>query len=297
MRKMEVLNKYVSDSKYYARTWDREDAYRYVFKFGDDVIEAGFFIHYKNDLLVKYVVELSSSFGCPVGCLHCASGGIYNYRKLSSEEIVLMYDFLVLDNSVNSQVKLLITFSGIGEGALQSKEVFGASKLIFSKNESACFNFSTVGFNPKFLALCDRVSQVLPVNYIQVTYIHYEKEEFLKVVPSKYGSAFDFSSLVLGIEKTSSKVRLNFVMMSGVNDQKSHWEEFCKRMLPLLDKVIIRVSKLNPTEYSKKNGIKEPELKRLEMLDVYLKNKGFESHIFTPLKNNNMNCGQLIWSY
>lgn len=297
MRKLELLNKYTSKCDYYARTWDREDAYRYIFRFGSDVIEAGFFVHYKNNSIAKYVVELSTSFGCPVGCLHCASGGIKNYSKLSSEEIVMMFEFLILNNSIIPGVKLLITFSGIGEGALQSKEIFNASEVIYYKNKNVCFNISTVGFNSGFLRICDRFSKRIPINYVQITYIHYNNSDLIKIIPSKYGDIFDFESLVECIGSSKSRIRLNFVMMGGINDNLEHWAEFYSRISCIKKKVVVRISKLNPTKYSDLSGIVEPSIMKLEKFKAFLENKGVNCHIFTPLQNNNMNCGQLVWEY
>lgn len=294
---MELIEKHVSGSNYHARTWDREDAYRYIFRFGKNVIEAGFFVHYADNEIVKRVVELSSSYGCPVGCLHCASGAIQNYSRLSPDEIVEMFNYLVSDNKVEKTDRVLVTFSGIGEGALQSKQILSSSKTIFADYSGAYFNFSTVGYNPKFLKFCDSAAQEIPLNYIQLTYLHFDKAELASIIPTGYLNAYDFDSLVETIKSTSSRVRFNFVMFEGFNDTREHWVNLEKNISPIKEKIVLRISRLNETEYSLKNGLKKPEIETLNTAHKYFEKCGYETHVFTPETNNNMNCGQLVWNY
>jgi 23S rRNA (adenine2503-C2)-methyltransferase len=298
VKKISLLKKYISDAKYYARSWEREDAYRYVFKIKNDIIEAGFFIHYESGNVTKYVFELSTSYGCPVRCQHCASGSINTYRKVTADEIVAMYQYLLTDNDIDPYKKQLVTYSGIGEGSLQTRAIEEACGKIININTSTVFNFSTVGCDLSFFEFCDNLDNKLVVNCIQVTYLHFSQEKLTKLIPSHFGKKINFEELALTISKTKSRVRLNFVMIEGFNDDKNHWEEFIFKLQPCKSNITVRVSRLNTTEYSKLNGLSSPTLDKLVQLSKLLENNNIKNHIFTPEEDsNNMNCGQLIWSY
>lgn len=68
----------------------------------------------------KWVLIISTSFGCPVGCSMCDAGGFF-YGKLSQEEILAQIDYLVAlrfpDKNI-SCAKFKIQFARMGEPAL-----------------------------------------------------------------------------------------------------------------------------------------------------------------------------------
>ncbi|MEN8155144.1 MAG: radical SAM protein, partial [Acidobacteriota bacterium] len=70
----------------------------------------------------KFVLIVSTLFGCPVGCLICDAGRKYN-GKLTADEIFGQIDFLVDKNFKNRNIKVdkfKIQFSRMGEPALNN---------------------------------------------------------------------------------------------------------------------------------------------------------------------------------
>lgn len=73
--------------------------------------------HPRNE---KWVLIVSSLYGCPVGCLMCDAGGDYK-GKVSKEDILKQIDFLVTNRYPDKnlpQKKLKIQFARMGEPAL-----------------------------------------------------------------------------------------------------------------------------------------------------------------------------------
>lgn len=296
--RISLVKKIISESKYTARTWDREDAFRYVFSIMGNILEGAFFIHYKEDKILKYVIELSISYGCPIKCKHCASGAIDTVKQLTASEITEMFHYMTIDNNVASKQRILVTYSGIGEGALQRKNLKLASLKILNTHPKAYFNFSTVGYDASFISFCSDISKIIELNHIQITYLHYDTKELSKIIPNPDKLGFCFEELIHSIEKNDyNRSRINYILIEGYNDSQVHFNTFIKLIKEVKNKIIIRVSKLNDTSISIKNGLKSPPFETLVFLHSKLENEGFNTHIFTPETNNNMNCGQLSWNY
>ncbi len=68
----------------------------------------------------KWVIVVSSQFGCPVGCLMCDAGG--NFRgNLAADEIIAQIKYVILENrEMNPQKcqKFKVQFARMGEPAL-----------------------------------------------------------------------------------------------------------------------------------------------------------------------------------
>jgi adenine C2-methylase RlmN of 23S rRNA A2503 and tRNA A37 len=295
---LNVITKKISSSAYSAISWNFEDAFRYVFNINGNVLEAGFFIHYLDGVYVKSVVELPISFGCPIKCRHCASGAIPLTKRLSASEIVSMYEFIQNDNILFSKRKVLVTYSGIGEGALQMENLNLASTAIFAMHPGTYFNLSTVGFDPQFIYYCESFSNKLPLNHIQVTYLHHETKKLLSIIPEAGTLGFDFSKLVHAIKESNSHhVRFNYVLIGGFNDGSRDWEDFIKKTESIKSQIIVRITRLNNTPTSLKNGLCSVSEHKMKQLHGLLIAHEYNCHIFFPENDNTMNCGQLSWDY
>lgn len=293
-----IIKKIKSQSAYKARNWNREDAFRYIFSISGDILEGAFFIHYENDNVVKHVVELPVSYGCPIECKHCASGVIKKVKQLNHDEIYEMFIIIVTDNTVGSDKPILITYSGIGEGALQKKNLEKASKKIFSVYRKSYFNLSTVGYDSSFIKFCEILSSSIPLHHIQITYLHHDLSKVVEIIPNAKKLKFNFKELINAIDDSKYEgTRLNYVLIKGYNDKMSDLDQLLKILEQVKNKIVIRISKLNDTEVSLKNGLSQPEYSKLELFKKLIEEKGFKTHIFTPETNNNMNCGQLSWNY
>jgi len=297
---LSLKKRITSDSEYIARTWDYETAVKYIFDINNNILEAGFFTHYKNNRIIKRVIELPISYGCPINCKHCASGEINNISKLYDIDIINMCEYIMNDIGIKKEDTFLLTYSGIGEGALQREVIKSASIVLSKKYRNIYFNISTIGIDPLFIDFCKNLSHLINIKHLQVTYLHYDTKEITKIVPKAKELGFNFNNLLKKIPKTgiSLSIRFNYILIKNYNDSLSHWNEFIKLILPYREFIIIRISKINQTEISLINKINSPDIKVLYDLESFLLSYNFNTHIFTPENiGNNMNCGQLLWNY
>jgi len=295
---LRLVDKLFSTNRYRSRNWNSELATRYVFAFGNAILEASYFRHFNDDKFIKSVVELPTSFGCPVGCRHCASALLKSVRQLSSQQITQMALYILNDQGVNGNDKFLITYSGIGEGAFHRDELRTASVDLFKRYSNAYFSFTTVGFDPAFVEFCDKMATILPCHYLQVTYLHYDVNKLASIVPTAHNLGFDFISLLDAIRHTRFiRIRMNYVVINDFNDGPEHWEKLIRLIRGLEDKLVFRVSRLNETQASSKYGICPPNDESLSLLNERLSQEGFPSYVFASAMNDNMNCGQLAWNY
>jgi hypothetical protein len=58
----------------------------------------------------------------------------------------------------------------------------------------------------------------------------------------------------------------------------------------------VRISKLNRTGATDEFSLKEPDISGLNEFNSLLLQKGFDSYVFYSCKNDNLNCGQLIYT-
>jgi 23S rRNA (adenine2503-C2)-methyltransferase len=79
----------------------------------------------------KWVLLVSTMFGCPVGCQMCDAGGFYE-GKLSAEEILTQIDFLVRKRYPQREIpskQFKIQFARMGEPALNDAVLVTLSEL------------------------------------------------------------------------------------------------------------------------------------------------------------------------
>ncbi len=61
------------------------------------------------------------------------------------------------------------------------------------------------------------------------------------------------------------------------------------------NKVKVRISRINETASSINNNLKCGSIKNMQRLSELLSEENIENYIFYSKKNDNMNCGQLIY--
>jgi len=81
----------ISDQYYFAGPeWDTQIAKRFILKNKrvSKIVESSYYLHVQHDgSPANIAFEPSASFGCPVGCLFCASGTLFPVRALTATEI------------------------------------------------------------------------------------------------------------------------------------------------------------------------------------------------------------------
>ena len=87
------------------------------------------------------------------------------------------------------------------------------------------------------------------------------------------------------------KVKINYILVKGINDHKSDLEYLIQRFKD--SSVILKISYLNKTRNSAKFGLKRGSLKTAEVFKKELAKNGIDSFIFGSFKNIGLSCGQL----
>ena len=284
-------------NEYSSKTWNREDTYRYVFKIDDLLVEAGYYVHYKDKTIVDKTIELSTSCGCICKCKHCASSQIPSFTPLSASQIMDIYQTICqLNNVSNNEDNLIIAMTGTGDYRYTYKDTNEFMLAIHRMHIKAKFIISSCAWSINMLKSAEQVAKLgVSFKFLQYTYLSHNRDKIESIIPyyphdcniDSLGKDFSQSQLL-------NKLRINYLMIKDMNDDSDSFMEFLRIIEPIKPNVLVRISKLNPTSCSTKNGLRAASDKKLNQLNETCNNKGVSSYIFKSYQNDNMNCGQLI---
>ena len=200
----------------------------------------------------KWVLIVSTLFGCPVGCKMCDAGGEYK-GKLTSEEILAEIDYMVRKRFPDGNIsipKFKIQFARMGDPALNSNVLEVLKQLPTLYNAPGLIpSISTVApkNSEKFLEeLLEIKNQFYKNGNFQLQFsVHTtdnEKRNELIPIPklsfkeiAEYGCRFS--------DNDDKKVTLNFAMSKGYPADVNVVHEYFDP-----DKFIIKLTPVNPTE-------------------------------------------------
>ncbi|MHC2336318.1 radical SAM protein [Bradyrhizobium sp. USDA 4454] len=287
-----LLDRRTSEQAYLSRNWDFEVGQRLVIGDGRRIVEASIFRHSLRGQPVKTVVELPTSFGCQVRCPHCASGDIGMIRQLTPVDLEGVYDIA----SRGIEGPRLVAFSGIGECSLNERGVFAFARSI-SRREPADFTLTTVGVRPAFVDAVDILARDIPVKRLQISLFHAQTES-VRAFMGRAFARYDIDALMERVRVTQRvHVRFNIVLMAGFNDSPDVWRGLGRVFSGLEKNISVRVSYLNETNVSRRNGIAPAPRERVLEAASWFAERGFDAYPFMSSFNDDMNCGQLVWKY
>lgn len=253
----------------------------------------------------KWVLLVSTLFGCPVGCSMCDAGGYYK-GKPSKEEILSQIDFFVHKHYPAGRIpceQFKIQFARMGEPALNMNVLdvldelpkrYDAPGLIPSVSTIA-----PVSCQPFF----DRLLQIKRARYsggrFQFQFSIHTTDSALRdqLIPVK---KWDFNQMAAYGERFyhtgDRKVTLNFALVQGMPVEPAV-------LLAHFDpaKFLVKITPLNPTYKARESGLVsylrpyEPEAK-YEIIQA-LRQAGYQVIIsIGELEENYIgsNCGQFI---
>jgi 23S rRNA (adenine2503-C2)-methyltransferase len=238
---------------------------------------------------------VSSQVGCGMGCKFCRTATMGFQRNLSASEIIRQVLAVVEDAENFGDMFSNIVFMGMGEPLHNFKSVLSALRILTHayafKIGPRKITVSTVGLVPaikKFAeagmpaslavslnATTDEVrSQIMPINKA------YPLEELLstlKAVPLK----------------KRSRITIEYVMLSGINDTGSD--------LTRLNKILKGVPvKINLIPYNENAGLgyKQPSLENIKNWQEKLTNSGYSTTIrWSKGRDIDAACGQLATNH
>jgi 23S rRNA (adenine2503-C2)-methyltransferase len=253
----------------------------------------------------KWVLIISTLYGCPVQCPFCDANGFYK-GKLSQDDLWSQIDCLVLKRFPNKIIpipKFKIQFARMGEPTLNMNVIsvldeiqdrYNAPGLIPSLSSIAPF-----GCDAFFKALLNVKQEKYNAGNFQLQFSIHTTDIVLrdKLIPIKkwsfqkianYGEKF--------YQQGDRKITLNFALTeeAPINPAvlKTHFSP---------DKFLIKLTPINPTIHAKKNKIKSfidsAQTKKNKILVDRLKGAGFETLLsIGELEENKIgsNCGQYV---
>ncbi|MGQ9534845.1 MAG: radical SAM protein [bacterium] len=253
----------------------------------------------------KWVLIVSTLYGCPVRCKICDAGGVYK-GKLSADEILEQIDFLVRNRFPNGNIpikKFKIQFARIGEPSFNNNVLEVLKKL-------------PLLYKAPGLIVC--ISTIAPAGRERFF------EDMLAIKKKYYNGRFQ---LQFSIHTTDDKLRDWLTPITKLNFKKiaEYGEEFYQdgdrkivlnfalaENMPVdvdvllkyfsTNKFIIKVTPVNPTITALENRIKssiKTENETYEIIEL-LKKAGYEVILsIGELEENQIgsNCGQYITHY
>ena len=298
---MKPINVYYTEGKYQTRNWNEEKTYKYVFQLEGDYIESGCFIHFANQEMTTYsehVIELSSSIGCAMKCAFCASSEIKNIRTLTAHEIFDMFYYIYQDKvqRFSEPVKIAVSFLGIGDLFYTMDSVLAAMEMICKIDDNILFNLSSCFWTPEMLKKLKMSGLENNIKTIQVTYVAPKNEMVRQLIRGLPTLTFDFQKIIIDMVSTFTqrKIRINYLVIKGVNDSTEDFYMFADMLKDIRARVIVRISKLNPTTAASTNNLLPPNIQKMTELMKILEHDNIEAYLFYSYQDDKMNCGQLI---
>ncbi|OQY27708.1 MAG: radical SAM protein [Candidatus Cloacimonetes bacterium 4572_55] len=254
----------------------------------------------------KWVLIISTLYGCPVGCRFCDAGGHYQ-GKLSKEELISQIDFLIKSRFPDRKVpvkKFKIQFARMGDPALNPN--------VLDVLEELPQLYEIDGFMPSISTVApqnrdnffDRLLKIKKNRYYQGKFqfqfsIHTTDESLKKwLVPTK---TWDFGKMAQYGEtfysKGDRKIALNFALADGMPVNPNI---ILKYFDP--DIFLIKITPVNPTYRAKENKISSHILSEKTKYKVIeaLREAGYDVILsIGELIENDIgsNCGQYLTTF
>lgn len=255
----------------------------------------------------KWVIIVSTLFGCPVRCAMCDAG--YDYRgKLSAEQILAQIDFLVKKRFPLGRVdaeKFKVQFARVGEPAL-NPNVLTVLRELPSRYDAPglmpCLSTVAPAATGAFFEELVEIKQDLYSDRFQMQFSVHATDEALrdKLIPvrkwdlaeiARYGDRF--------FEAGGRKIGLNFALAD-----RRHLDPAVLHRHFDPEKFLIKITPVNPTYQAARNNLSsyiDPYRPQADdELSNVLRDNGFEVLISIGEPDENLigsNCGQYILNH
>jgi len=253
----------------------------------------------------RWILMVSTLFGCPVKCLICDAGGRF-HGKPSKEQILSQIDYMVDKRFPGREIpchKFKIQFARMGEPALNSN-VLGVLTELPKRYKAPGLMPSISTIAPKgsegFMEqLLDIKNEFFPNGKFQFQYsIHStDKDERDRLIPvkkwnflqlAKFGDRF--------LRSNDRKITLNFALGSKFSLDENILLSYFDT-----DKYLVKITPINPTYQAKKNNIesyvKDENGNGIKGIISKLKSAGYDVILSIGELEENLigsNCGQYV---
>lgn len=255
----------------------------------------------------KWVLIISTMYGCPIGCMMCDAGEFY-HGKISKDDMMEEIDLMIRSRFPDGKVpitKFKIQFARMGEPTL-NEEVLDLLKELPSTYEAP-------GLMPCISTIAPKGSEEFLENLIKIKDKYYSKGNFQlqfsihstnEETRSKWMSPNIWTIEEIGkygekwFKEGDRKVTLNFAVAKDSEIDPDIILKYCDP-----SKYWIKLTPVNPTEkaiYNKlKSGITEENSESVSLVQEF-KERGFEASISIGEWEENdigTNCGQFATKY
>ncbi len=256
----------------------------------------------------KWVLIVSTLFGCPIGCRMCDAGGNYQ-GPLSRKELLAQIDYLIRRRYPDGCVpvsKFKIQFARMGEPSLnpavlevlkELPELYHAPGLIPCISTIA--PAGTEGFFDRLLRI---KKERYPNGKFQLQFSIHTTDDILRdqLIPARKWDMERIASFGERFyEKGDRKITLNFALVKGM---PVDWEVLSRYFSP--ERFLIKITPVNPTYRAVKGGLSsyiDPhgEGKSNRVVED-LRSHGYEVIVsIGEVEENRIgsNCGQYVMRY
>ena len=277
----------------------------YVAEFDGGLVECVEAVQPPRSREEKWVLMISTLFGCPIACQMCDAGGHYS-GKLTEAEMFEQIDFLVNkrypDGIVPSQ-QFKIQFARMGEPALNPAVLDVIKNLPNRINAPGLMpSLSTIaphGTDEFFERLIDIKNEVYPRGRFQFQFSIHTTDQDLRdeLIPDK---KWDFQKIAdygkRYYQPGDRKITLNFALAENSPVEPGVLLEYFDP-----ERFLIKITPLNPTYQAETTGLKsyvdpEKELKSYPLLEK-IRQAGYQVILSIGEQEENQigsNCGQYV---
>jgi 23S rRNA (adenine2503-C2)-methyltransferase len=246
--------------KVFAETGDKNIASVYMADFGDErIVEFVEALQPPFGRNERWILMVSTLFGCPVKCMICDAGGQYQ-GKPNRDQILEQIDYLVdkwFPDRLIPAEKFKIQFARMGEPALNPAVLDVLETLPVRYNAPGLIpSISTIaphGTDAFFERMLDIKNRLYPAGKFQFQYSLHTTDQVQRdrLIPIRKWS---FSKLAkFGgkyFQSGDRKITLNFALAEGMPIDDSIMLEYFDP-----DKYLIKITPVNPTCQAVKNGL------------------------------------------
>lgn len=278
----------------------------YVSRFRDDdryVVEFAESLTFSDDIRKKFVVILSTHFGCCVGCRFCDSALFY-YGPLSKDEIISQLEYILMKRFGGTSVeceKFKVQFARMGEPALND-EVLDAIVEIKDRfnirGYMPCVSTVAPANRDEFFDRLAEINRRYFRGWFQLQFsVHSTDESFRDyLIPIKKWRLTDIAEYGEIFYCGGRKITLNFALSPSPRVDS---EVIARLFDP--EVFAIKITPINPTNNSARNSLvseyTEEEVEKLYFVRK-LRELGYEVHVAIGPREENLvgsNCGQVVY--
>ena len=285
-------------------TTDLATLFAATYRGGDHILEFVDSLSGSPGIDDKWVIVVSSQFGCPVKCLMCDTAGHY-LGDPTAKELISQVDHIIrrrFPDGVVPTRKFKVQFARMGEPALNI-EVIKAIEMMIEDYDAPglmpCISTVAPRGTDRFFDEIARLNRDHFRGNFQLQFSLHSTDEGQRntIIPIEKWSLEEIAEYGKRFFVGGRKISLNFALAEGNTFDPS---VLIEKFDP--DVFMVKVTPVNPTDHAKRNDMVRENLSEEDIPAIsILRENGFEVVVsIGDLRENEIgsNCGQLaaLWN-